>query len=117
MRTGLVGILAVVAMGLLASLVMQADAQTTPKPAFAAPDGVFVSAGRISGETYGLYLVDTTNKTICVYQVDPRAKADKFRLMAARTYAYDVRLDELNTTPSPQEMQRLVEQHRRLKEK
>jgi hypothetical protein len=118
MRYSLVVVLTVAAGGLLASLAMQARAQTTAQPvASGASGGIFVTAGRISGETYGLYLVDTTNRTISVYQVVPKAKTDKLRLMASRTYAYDVRLDDYNTTPSPREIQRLVEQHKRLEAK
>jgi len=105
-------------MGLLASLTVQARAQAiAPTAVPSGSGGVFVAAGRISGETYGLYLVDYTNRTISVYQVDAKAKTDKLRLMASRTYAYDVQLDDFNTTPSPREIQQLVEQHKRLREK
>lgn len=117
MRWSLLVVLSVAAAGLLASLTMQAGAQIAPRPAAGAPGEVFVTAGRISGETYGLYLVDYTNRTISVYQVDAKAKTDRLRLMASRTYAYDVRLDDFNTTPSPREIQKLVDQHKRLEEK
>ncbi|MBN1943131.1 MAG: hypothetical protein JW849_07535 [Phycisphaerae bacterium] len=116
-RRGLLVVLTAAAVGVSAMLAMQAGAQTHPRPVAGQPGELFVTAGRISGETYGLYLVDYTNRTISVYQVTPRAKKDKLRLMAARTYAYDVRLDDYNTTPSPREIQRLVEQHRRLEAK
>lgn len=117
MRWSLLGALSAVAVGLLASLAVQARAQAvTPAPGASRTGGMFVAAGRISGETYGLYLVDDTNRTISVYQVDAKAKTDKLRLMASRTYAYDVQLDDFNTTPSPREIQQLVEQHKRLRE-
>ncbi|MBN1554762.1 MAG: hypothetical protein JXA11_08450 [Phycisphaerae bacterium] len=116
MRWSLLSVLAVTAASLLTSLAMQAGAQTAPRSVAGADGKVFVTAGRISRETYGLYLVDETNRTISVYQVAPKAK-DKLRLMAARTYAYDVRLDDFNTSPPPREIQRLVEQHKRLEAK
>jgi len=74
--------------------------------------GVFAIAGQVTPDTYGLYLVDSGNATICVYQYLPGTR--QLRLMAARTYAYDRQLDEYNTQPSPREIKRLVEQHRRL---
>jgi hypothetical protein len=34
--------------------------------------------------------------------------------MAARNYKFDVQLDEYNTEPLPREIQKLVQQHKRL---
>jgi len=80
----------------------------------AAKGGVFAIAGQVTPDTYGLYLVDYENATICVYQYLPGNR--QLRLMAARTYAYDRQLDVYNTQPSPREIKQLVEQHRRLGE-
>jgi len=76
-------------------------------------NGVFVVAGEISHETYGLYLVDYRNKTICVYQYD--AGNRNLRLMAARTYKFDVKLDSYNTgEPSPASVRELTGRQNRL---
>lgn len=73
---------------------------------------VFAVAGQVERDTYGLYLVDLENNTICVYQYLPSVR--KLRLMAARTTQYDRRLEDFNTEPPPREMKKLVEQARTL---
>jgi hypothetical protein len=111
-RWPIVVALAVVAMGLVVTLVITAaEAQVRPT-ARGGKDNIFVVAGQLSDRTYGLYLVDYDNKTICVYQFldNPR----KLRLMATRTYAFDVRLDEYNTEPGPREIKQLVDNQKRL---
>ncbi len=106
-------LLAAVAGGLLSQLVVSvADAQAQPTTSTRG-ERVFVAAGQISGETYGLYLVDYENETICVYEYVPRDR--RLRLRAARTYTFDAQLDEYNTDePLPREVKELVEQHGRL---
>lgn len=108
--------LAALAAGLWTTLTIQAAEVRAGRPSAESDGGVFVAAGRISSETGGLYLVDYNQKTISVYQVVPTAKKDVLRLMASRTYAFDVRLDDYNTSPPPREIRRLVEQHKRLGE-
>lgn len=82
-------------------------------PVGSAADGrVLVVAGQVTRDTYGLYLVDLDNRTICIYQWLPGSR--KLRLMAARTYTYDRELDEYNTEPSPREIRDLVRKARRL---
>ena len=76
---------------------------------------IFVAVGQISRETYGLYLVDYENKTICVYQFAPR-KGGSLRLMAVRSYKYDVKLDAYNTPNemSPSAVRKMVTEQKRL---
>ena len=69
-------------------------------------------SGQISRDSYGLYLVDLKNRTITIYQYIPSKHS--LHLLAARTFEFDVQLDEYNTDPSPREIKRLVEQHKRL---
>jgi len=78
----------------------------------AAGAGVFTVAGQITANTYGLYLVDTENGTICLYEYDARERT--LHLRAARTYRFDTRLDDFNTSPPPEEMRDIVEKHKRL---
>jgi len=69
-------------------------------------------SGQISRDSYGLYLVDLENRTICVYQWLPTLR--ELRLAAARTYIYDRELDAYNTQPLPKEIRNLVAGARRL---
>ncbi len=78
----------------------------------ASNDSVLAVAGQLDRSSYGLYLVDTQRRTICVYQW--LGGADEFRLMAARNYTYDRELDEYKTKPSPHEIRELVRQAKRL---
>ena len=74
---------------------------------------VVAVAGKVSPETYGLYLMDLEHGTICVYQYLPGTR--KLRLMAARTLVYDRKLEDFNNAaPTPREVKRLVEQQRSL---
>ena len=74
--------------------------------------GVFAVAGQIGAETYGLYLVNLEHGTIVLYEWVPQART--LRLLAARTYEYDSRLDEYNTEISPREVRKLAAQQKRL---
>ena len=77
-------------------------------------DRLVVVAGRVTPESYGLYLVDLKNGTISVYQY--LSSKHTLRLMAVRNYSFDVQLDEYNTEPPPLEIKKLVQQHKRLAE-
>ena len=74
----------------------------------------FAVAGKVTPETYGLYLIDLKHATICVYQYLPASR--RLRLMAARTFAFDRQLDDYNNAPpTPREVKKLVEQQRSLR--
>ena len=75
-------------------------------------DRLLAVAGQLSRDTYGLYLVDLDNTTICVYQYLPgkRTGMTELCLMAARSFAFDRRLEEYNTKPSPREIKELIDQ-------
>ncbi|MBT3279481.1 MAG: hypothetical protein HN909_06120 [Phycisphaerales bacterium] len=74
---------------------------------------VFVIAGQVTSGTYGLFLVDSKNETICVYQYLPHTK--KLKLVAARTYRFDTQLDDYNCdAPSPADVKKLVSQQKPL---
>jgi hypothetical protein len=76
-------------------------------------DNMLVVGGQITKDSYGLYLVDTKRQSLCVYQWLPGTR--KLRLMASRTFKYDVQLDEYNADkPTPRDVKRLVEQNKRL---
>jgi hypothetical protein len=76
-------------------------------------DDMLVVGGQITKDSYGLYLVDTKRQSLCVYQWLPGTR--KLRLMAARTFKFDVQLDEYNADkPTPRDVKSLVEQNKRL---
>lgn len=75
----------------------------------------FAVAGKVTPETYGLYLIDLKQSTICVYQYLPASR--KLRLMAARSFAFDRLLEDFNNEkPTPREVKKLVEQQRSLRD-
>ncbi|MCE5327685.1 MAG: hypothetical protein LLG01_14870 [Planctomycetaceae bacterium] len=74
---------------------------------------LFAVAGQLTRSTYGMYLVDSRNGTLCVYEYEPTNK--KLYLRAARNVAFDLQLDAYNTEISPHQVKTLVEQNRRLK--
>jgi hypothetical protein len=75
---------------------------------------IIAVAGKVTGESYGLYLLDLRHGTISVYQY--LASKRTLRLMAVRNYTFDVQLDEYNTEPPPREIKKLVQQSKRLRE-
>ena len=109
-----VGLLVVIAACLLVeAFSTEASAQRAPLAAGSAGDEqLLVVAGQVTRDSYGLYLVDQKNRTICVYQWMSTTR--KFRLVASRTYAFDIKLDQYNTEPDPLEIKKLCEQARRL---
>jgi len=107
-----VGLLAVIA----ACLLVELGAATSPARAQTGSGsdgkGLFVVAGQVTRDSYGLYLVDVANSTVCVYQYLPSTR--KLRLMASRNFSFDRQLDDYNTEPSPRRIRELVQQHKRL---
>ena len=92
---------------------------TTPRAVAQTSDvllrgNILVTSGQITGDTYGVFIVDMATGSIAVYQWMPATR--KLRLMAVRNYTYDLQLDEYNTEPPPREVRDLVRQHRRLEE-
>jgi hypothetical protein len=69
--------------------------------------GLFVMPAQLSGNTWGCYLMDVDRGTLSVYQFLPGTKQLQF--VAARSFTFDTRLANFNTTPSPAEVQDLVD--------
>jgi len=106
--SGLIGVAGVLAGALLAP---QAGAQVGAGGT--SDGGVFAIAGQITRDTYGLYLVDPRQGTICVYQYISAKRT--LRLLAARTFVYDRQLDSYNTEPKPADIAKMVAEARRLR--
>ena len=73
----------------------------------AGSSGMVVMPGQLSPNTWGCYVMDSQNQTLCVYQFSPGEK--ELRLAAARDIQYDRKLPSFNTMPSPTDIRKLVE--------
>ena len=104
-------------MALAARPISTASAQSTQ--AGGQPAGLFAVAGRITSDTYGLYLVDAQRGSVVVYEYLPARQPAQSRLVlrAARTVVYDLQLESYNTEPSPMEIAELVRQARSISDK
>lgn len=106
----LAAVLAVLAGALLMEL------GTTPSLAQSGSAGnggrVLVVAGLVAPDAYGLYVLDTVQNTMAIYQWQPGLK--QLKLLAARNYLYDLQLEDYNNDPktTPGEIRRMVEQQR-----
>jgi len=110
----LVAVLSVIAACLLMEVGFGTSSATAQVTSVGGGD-VLVVGGQITKDSYGLYLVDVKRQALSVYQWLPASR--KLRLMAARTFKYDVQLDDYNADkPTPSEVKRLVEQNKRLGE-
>ena len=107
-------ILAAAAGGLATRLLLAPPLAGAQSAADAPPGSIVAVAGQITKDTYGLYLVDLRRGTVCMYQYLSRPRT--LRLVAARTFVYDLQLDSYNTEPLPKEVQKMVADARRLKD-
>jgi len=112
-RWAIVVVLAFVAGALAAGLLLTGPVATGQTAASPRGGGVVVVPGQITKDSFGVYLVDLGSGTICMYQYVGRERS--LRLLAARTFIYDVQLDSYNTTPLPKDIQKMVAEARRLK--
>jgi hypothetical protein len=69
--------------------------------------GIFVMPAQFSTNTWGCYLLDVDQMTLCAYQYMPGDK--NLRLVAARNFTHDRRLGRFNTVPDPQDVRDLVQ--------
>jgi hypothetical protein len=96
------------------SFLPAAFGQSVPAGAGSSPDVTVVPA-QMSANTWGCYIVDKRNSTICAYQYLPGDRL--LKLQAARAYAQDLQLANFNTSPSPQEVRDLVDKEQKLQGK
>ena len=108
-RYGLSVAIGVVIGCLTVSLLRPEASFAVPEADLAAAEGVIAVPAQLSADIYGLYLIDTHNETILLYSyVGPWERG--LRLLSARSFRYDRRLSEFNTSkPSPQEVRKLLE--------
>jgi hypothetical protein len=89
---------------LLGSSAMGAPNMTPP---IAGGGGVFIMPAQFSVTTWGCYIMDIDQQTLCAYQFYPSEK--QLRLVAARGFGPDLKLTDFNTTPHSDEIQKLIE--------
>ena len=88
-----------------------AFAQATPSERMVGARGLYMMPAQLGPNTWGVYLMDADSQTITVYRAAP--DSSRFRLMAARSFRYDRFLEDVNNdTPTPKEVQKLVEAQR-----
>jgi hypothetical protein len=69
--------------------------------------GLFIMPAQLSSNNWGAYLMDIDHGTLCVYQYLPGTKQLQF--VSARKFTSDTKLENFNTSPSPQEIADLVD--------
>lgn len=92
------------------SLAAPAFGQAQQQQPIAGGSGLFVMPAQLAPNTWGCYLLDTENKTLCVYQYSPGEKL--LRFAAARDVQHDRLLGDFNTLPPPTEVKDLVKRER-----
>ena len=83
----------------------QPPSQATP--ATAPSTGLTVMPAQLSLNTWGCYVMDAQNQTLCVYQFSPGEH--ELRLAAARDIQYDRKLANYNTAPPPTAIRDILE--------
>lgn len=69
--------------------------------------GVFIVPAQFSTNSYGCYIMDIDSQTLCAYQYYEK----QLRLVAARNFRFDRRLNQFNSDrPTPEEVRQMVEQ-------
>lgn len=88
-----------------------AFAQDAPVNRMVGAAGTYMMPGQLGPDAWGVYLLDVDTQTISVYKTDPRQS--RFKLMAVRSYRHDRYLQDFNNdSPTPKEVQKLIEQQR-----
>ena len=79
---------------------------------------ILVVPVQIERDSYGLAMVDTVGQTLWVYELNSRGPAySRLRLLAARSWRYDRRLQRYNTAePKPDQVKMLLENLGQLQE-
>jgi hypothetical protein len=73
--------------------------------------GFYLMPAQFSTNSWGCYVMDVDAQTLVCYVYDS-AKPGNLRLVAARSFALDRQLRSYNTSPSPYDVQQVIEQER-----
>lgn len=104
----MLALIAVILVSRQRDLSISAPAFGQMAPAVAGGNGVYMMPGQLGHDSYGCYLMDLDNQNLCIYGWDDTGR--KLKLLAARSFRYDRRLENFNTdSPSPSEVKELIE--------
>jgi hypothetical protein len=90
------------------SLAPAAFAADVQPPPIAGGGSVYLMPGQFSVNQFGCYILDTDAQTLCAYRFD----GDRLRLLAARSFRNDRRLESYSTIPDPAEIKGWVDAQR-----
>ncbi len=104
-----------VSLALIATcLILRLDGYSSPAHAQPAGQagarGIFAFTGQLSKNSYGLFMVDVDTMTVWCYEY--LSDSNSLRLVAGRSWMYDRYLQDLNTEPSTDQIERLVQEAR-----
>lgn len=93
--------------GRLPSVLPEAYAAAASPQPIAGGSGIYLMPGQFTSNLWGCYVMDVDAQTLCAYQYFQGEK--KLRLVAARSFANDRRLQNFNTdSPTPAEVANLL---------
>jgi len=105
------GLLIVLLAGIAGALLVEVLRPPSPagaQVASVAQSGeIFALAGKVTEDTYGVYLINRETGIMTVYQWVP-GKPGKLKLAAARNCTFDLQLDDYNTEPKPLEVKDVI---------
>jgi hypothetical protein len=85
-----------------------AMAQLASQAQIAGGSGVYVMPAQFHPQSWGCYLLDADNQTLCTYEYDVGTR--QLKLTSARNFRYDRMLKNFATYPPTWEVQSMVEQ-------
>jgi len=69
-------------------------------------NGLYLMPGQFAVNIWGCYVMDVERQTLCAYEYIPGRK--QLQLVASRYFGHDRRLRSYNTSPDPEEIERLA---------
>lgn len=93
------------------SIMLSSSALAQQVQPIAGGAGFYLMPAQFAGNAWGCYVMDVDAQTLVAYVYDP-AKPGTLRLAAARSFAMDRQLRNYNTTPSPYDVQKIVDLER-----
>lgn len=76
-------------------------------PAIGGGGGLYVVPGQLAQFSWGCFVMDIDKQTLCAYEY--QQGKTQLRLVAARYFRHDRDLQNFNTGPSPEEIEKIVQ--------
>jgi hypothetical protein len=84
-------------------------AALSPQP-IAGGANLYLMPAQFNSTTWGCYVLDIDAQALCAYRYRPTNDGTDLQLVAVRKIAYDRKLTNFNTSPTPAEVKQLVDQ-------